>query len=215
LAVLFVWETSATAPNKGYAQGRIDGTEARIQATRLGYPLECPILAACDTNTTAANLDAHVGYMQGFEETAGTMGIYGDYDILANTLGLWEIGWLPNAWSWSGTSRITFNAWGNPRQKVEDDMPIILTNSEPRDGFQPNVIKYAFDGITKRQLGAEYGPLFGVGAPYANPGVALSNAALNNIPNYAAPSGGSGTIPTLTLNAALIAGGVIQGTVKP
>jgi hypothetical protein len=33
------------------------------------------------------------------------MGIYGDTDILGRCSGLWQIGWLPNAWSWSGSSR--------------------------------------------------------------------------------------------------------------
>lgn len=101
LGVLLVWEQSATEANKGYDEGRRDGADARRDATLLGYPTYLPILAACDTNTTAANAQAQVQYMIGFAETCGVMGIYGDVDILRATSGLWAIGWLPNAWSWS------------------------------------------------------------------------------------------------------------------
>lgn len=79
---------------------------------------------------------------------------------------------------------------------VGDDMPIILTNSQTYGGFAPGVVKLAYDGIVKRQLSAEYGPLFGVGAPYASPGTPMTNAQLAAIPDYVAPIL---TVPPITV----------------
>lgn len=109
LAVIFVWEVTATQTNKGYTQGRIDGFEARRQANVFNMPY-LPIIAANDTNTTAANVSLQKSYMRGFAETCGRMGEYDDTDLAGVTIDLWEIGWLPSAWSWSSTSKAAARA---------------------------------------------------------------------------------------------------------
>ncbi len=107
LKVLLVWEMNASRASLGGVYGNRDGADAKIRAAALGYPTDCPILFADDTNTTAANIDKHEEYMRAAADSCHPypMGIYGDIDILGRCAGLWEIGWLPNAWSWSGTSR--------------------------------------------------------------------------------------------------------------
>jgi len=107
LKVLLVWEMSATRPNLGASAGATDGRNAAFQAAERGYPPDVPILTAVDTNTTAVNGDAHQDYVEAFADNCSPypVGVYGDTDILTRCSGLWRIGWVPNAWSWSGSSR--------------------------------------------------------------------------------------------------------------
>jgi hypothetical protein len=107
LKVLLVWEMTASRANLGASAGALDGSDAHHQAEVRGYPHDVPILAACDTNTTPTNIDHHEAYMRAFADNCKPypMGIYGDLDILGRCAGLWRIGWMPNAWSWSGLTR--------------------------------------------------------------------------------------------------------------
>lgn len=107
LKVLLVWEMSATRASLGEMYGKADGANARQLAKARGYPIDVPILVADDTNTIATNIDAQEAYMRAFAAACYPypIGIYGDIDILARCEGLWQVGWLPNAWSWSGSSR--------------------------------------------------------------------------------------------------------------
>jgi len=112
LAVLLVFEMSATSPNQGAAVGADHGRAAMREAAPRGYPTDVPILVAVDTNTKDTNIDAHEGYVRAFAEACHPypIGIYGDTDILARCKDLWRIGWVPNAWSWSGSSRANSDA---------------------------------------------------------------------------------------------------------
>lgn len=112
LKVLLVWEMSATRANSGALVGETDGRNAIRLAAARGYPTDVPILVADDTNTVAANIDAHEQYVRAFADACAPypIGIYGDTDILGRCSGLWRIGWVPNAWSWSGTSRANAEA---------------------------------------------------------------------------------------------------------
>lgn len=112
LKVLLVWEMSASSPNQGAPAGTSHGRDAKTQATARGYPTDVPILCADDTNTTPANIDAHEAYVRAFAAACAPypIGVYGDTDILGRCTGLWQVGWLPNAWSWSGTSRVDAEA---------------------------------------------------------------------------------------------------------
>lgn len=109
LELLLVWEMTATRASLGAAFGAADGRRAAILAAERGYPTYKPIIAADDTNTTASNLDAQEAYMRAFAEACAPypniIGIYGDVDVLERCAGLWQIGWVPNAWAWSGVSR--------------------------------------------------------------------------------------------------------------
>ena len=112
LKVLLVWEMSATRASLGATYGKLDGNNAKNMALARGYPADVPILVADDTNTIATNIDNQEAYMRAFavECSPYPIGIYGDSDILARCVGLWRIGWLPNAWSWSGASRANAEA---------------------------------------------------------------------------------------------------------
>lgn len=122
LKVLLVWEMSATRANLGAAYGATDGANAKRLADALGYPPDVPIIMADDTDTTGVvakvwaalkrvfsggNIDAHEDYCFAALGAIGANGIgeYGDCDILERTIGLWRIGWVPNAWGWSARSR--------------------------------------------------------------------------------------------------------------
>jgi hypothetical protein len=107
LKVLLVWEMTASRANLGASYGTQDGTHAKTEAFVRNYPADVPILVADDTNTVATNIDAHEAYVRAFAIACAPypIGIYGDTDILERCTGLWQIGWLPNAWSWSGSSR--------------------------------------------------------------------------------------------------------------
>jgi hypothetical protein len=108
LKVLVVWEMDAARPNKGATYGELDGKAARLEAIKLGYPVdEVSIITACDLNSFLDNIDQHERYVRGFHKTSEQefIGLYGDTDILARTTDVWNIGWVPvGAWAWSGTS---------------------------------------------------------------------------------------------------------------
>lgn len=111
ITTFLVFELSATRPDGGAAKGAIDGASARLLGDALGYPKDRPMLIACDTNTVPTNIAAHKAYMYAFAQAYyGPVGIYGDLDILEATAGLWVIGWVPNAWAWSASSRKAMEA---------------------------------------------------------------------------------------------------------
>jgi len=103
-----VWEMSAARPNLGATYGEIDGRAARLFAREMDWPDDIEIITACDLNSFVDNIDRHEMYVRGFHKTNEHewIGLYGDTDILARTVGVWNIGWVPiGAWAWSGTSR--------------------------------------------------------------------------------------------------------------
>lgn len=103
-----VWEMSASRPNLGATYGEIDGRDARLEARKLDWPDDIELITACDLNSFADNIDRHEMYVRGFHKTNEQefIGLYGDTDILARTVGVWNIGWVPvGAWAWSGTSK--------------------------------------------------------------------------------------------------------------
>ena len=101
-----VWEMDAARPNRGGTYGEIDGSSARLVAQQLDWPLGdegVPIICGCDLNTLFDNIDRHEMYVRGFHKTIEEewIGLYGDTDILARTVGIWNIGWVPiGAWAW-------------------------------------------------------------------------------------------------------------------
>lgn len=102
-----VWEMTQTRASLGAAAGAQDGRDAKRLAGERGYPIGKAILVADDTNTAPGNIDAQEAYMRAFagECKPYPIGIYGDVDILERCVGLWVLGWVPNAWAWSGVSR--------------------------------------------------------------------------------------------------------------
>jgi hypothetical protein len=112
LKVLLVWEQTATTPNQGALVGTSNGRDAKLLAEARGYPTDVPILTAVDTNTVILNIAAQEAYVRAFAVACAPypIGIYGDTDILSRCQGLWRIGWVPNAWSWSGSSRLNTEA---------------------------------------------------------------------------------------------------------
>lgn len=107
IALLLVYEWSATRANAGAAAGKADGLFASSRCQELGYPVD-PRLAliwAIDTNTIAGNAVAHQAYSQNFatyDEPYHGDGIYGDSDIIAwcVLMGITILNWLVGAKSW-------------------------------------------------------------------------------------------------------------------
>ena len=237
LEPFLVWEMSASRANLGANYGTLDGIAAKQEAFARGYT--SPILVADDTNTTTGvlgaimavgrlfrslflgsggNIDAQEAYMRAFAKACAPydIGIYGDCDILERCLGLWRIGWLPNAWAWSGSSRAAAearakalgahvlqrkgfyidNVWAvDPNEAIadfptpvtpppigDDDMKI-ANNAEvrtmPYGQAAPFTAVFAVGDFKRNIGGEEYRELYGNA-----PAVALSNAALDAIPDY-------------------------------
>ena len=103
IAVLFVWETTATRPVEGRAAGLVDGKASRAWCERLGYPTSVPVLAAVDTDVTTKTLQATLAYLDGFAEELGPwpLGIYADTDVIEAMAGKSVLNWKPNARAWS------------------------------------------------------------------------------------------------------------------
>lgn len=109
LAYIDVYELDATRPNQGYNAGAADGKEHVYQARLKGVPSGqgLAIVAAVDTNTTPTNVHLHRAYLEGYGRNLAPYydpGGYMDTDCAA-AYEYWTLGWLPNAWSWSGRTR--------------------------------------------------------------------------------------------------------------
>lgn len=87
-----------------------------------------------------------------------------------------------------------FLAWGNPREETNmraRDLPT-LTNT-PDSTHYPVGTKWAYDGMTKRRMTAEYGAFYGSFPGGVNPDeTTLTDDQLAAIPDYAPTNGGSG-----------------------
>ena len=104
IAVLLVFEWSATRANFGGTIGLSDGVFSLEESYRLDYPFEVPLIMAIDTNTTPVNIEMHKSYSQGFDRGLKDkpVGIYGDSDIIAYCVlnGITVLNWLVGARSW-------------------------------------------------------------------------------------------------------------------
>jgi len=108
ISIGLVWETGTDAINGGATQGTLDGREAAKQATLIGYPMSCDILAAVDTDIVAGNLAKCEAYLRAFHANCRPygMGLYGDedaYNCIIDVCGVWC---LPNASGWSPNYRL-------------------------------------------------------------------------------------------------------------
>lgn len=107
IQILLVWEVDATRPTKGAAYGQADGTMARIQAYKLGYPSDVCVLCAFDTDVFWGNISMCEAYGRAFQKAVSPypFGVYGDADILIRLQDICKLGWLPNASAWSSSAR--------------------------------------------------------------------------------------------------------------
>lgn len=104
LGVWLVWEVNAGQTSGGEPQGLIDGQIANRQATTLTCPYDVAVIAANDTDTTGANIEAEYGYMRGFYNSVAPFMFGGYMDIdLGARVNKWpytKLLTLPNAWAW-------------------------------------------------------------------------------------------------------------------
>lgn len=107
LTILLVFELTATRPNGGAEKGKIDGATAKAQALALGYPSDIPVLTAVDTNTSTALGPTHEAYVRAFAAAVSPYpcGVYCDTDLWRLVNDVCVVGWMPNAWAWSDSSR--------------------------------------------------------------------------------------------------------------
>lgn len=254
LVVGYVFEKAADRALAGAAAGVEDGLAFAAFLESIEYPPECSALAADDTATTGANIRIKQQYMDGFRSAMPNRGIYAG-SKLGRVLD-WDLGWLPNAWSWSvGVNTSTavsradareaaialgyhviqstgfyldglypidpnecvkpFLGWvKTPEKPVEPDHTIIPTpleedavklvsNSETRQGAAPGSEVWIATTHKRVLGGEEYTKLYS-----DLTAIPLSNATLDSIPDAIV-----GSVPKLKLDAALGAGGVIQGSV--
>ena len=109
LAVFIVFEINAGRTTLGGTVGTLDGLLHKSHMDKYGYPVDAPSIAANDTDTTNVNIIPQTAYHENFKIASQRVkGLYGDIDIGYATE--WDLGWLPNAWSWDHP---------NPRLKSE------------------------------------------------------------------------------------------------
>lgn len=115
VAILIIFEWSATRANQGRQAGLDDGAFSHNNLHELDYPVDAELAAlfAIDTNTIAGNIQAHAAYSEGFDEGLGdytASGIYGDNDIISYCIlnNITILNW------WAGAS-----AWSNGKPPVE------------------------------------------------------------------------------------------------
>lgn len=95
LGVGLVWETTAQAALGGTPAGTSDGHAARAQASALGAPLACPILANIgDWAVLPQELGIVATYYRAFQAAAGQAGGYGtsyviNYCVNTGCTGYW------------------------------------------------------------------------------------------------------------------------------
>ena len=139
IAIVLVWETTATRPLAGATAGTADGAIATERALALGYPLDCPIVIAVDFDAVAATIGPVEQYVRAFVAASRyPCGIYGDTDILGRCHDVSVLGWLPNATGWS---LIKDDRFVHVKQGHED-----LIN-----GWDPNVAVKPFTAWTIEQ----------------------------------------------------------------
>jgi hypothetical protein len=112
LGLGLVWENSPGSWRGGHAQGLSDGTEARKQATAVGFPALRPIYAAYDQLVTDADTSTALAYQAGFNlANGGPQGAYAEALLLDRMFAgnYICVGWQTNATSWPG------NAVDDPR----------------------------------------------------------------------------------------------------
>lgn len=104
IALVLVWETTATAPLGGAAAGRKHATDAIEQARRLGAPTDVVIYFAVDFDPTVAQLSTVNAYFDGVTSVIPfkRVGVYGG---LRTVTAARAQGWATYLWqtyAWSG-----------------------------------------------------------------------------------------------------------------
>ena len=103
LAILLVWETTATRALAGTAAGIADRLAAEKAARALGYPKACPIFYACDTDAAPNKVRA---YYDGVHRAAVyPMGIYGSARVIEGITTTHVYRWQTEAWSGGAVSK--------------------------------------------------------------------------------------------------------------
>ncbi len=103
IAVVLVWETTATRASQGLAAGVQDAQAAIAEASTFGWPADRPIYFAVDYD---ASWDGIKDYFQGTAQVLGMhrVGIYGGIKVTepARTIGAVGYAWQTYAWSGGG-----------------------------------------------------------------------------------------------------------------
>lgn len=105
IAVVLVWETTASRMLGGHQAGIDDARQADYMATRVGHPDTRPIYFACDWDATPAQQTPINAYLDGAASILGRgrVGMYGGYWPLSRALDAdtARYGWQTKAWSGS------------------------------------------------------------------------------------------------------------------
>lgn len=122
IAIVVVFETTATRAEAGHAAGAADAKEALKEATAAGMPSGRPIYFAVDEDTTVG---PHItAYFKGVASVLGVgrTGVYGGYKVVKGLLDAGLVKWAWQTYAWSG------GKW-DPRAQLEQ-----YSNSHTIDG---------------------------------------------------------------------------------
>lgn len=131
----------------GYAQGLIDGAQARQWARLIGWPDERPLPHSIDMPVMLSQVPLAVQYQEGFNKGGGQgpQGCYSTRPVLdaLHVAGLIRVGWQTNARGWPGNS--VDCATAALIQHTSHSFPIF-----PASAYDENTVKVADWGQVPR-----------------------------------------------------------------
>ena len=104
ISIALVCERGAGRMKQGRAAGVTDAKLALAAATALAVPVDRPIYAAADVNTTPADYPAIDGYLGGWASVLGIArtGVYGEADLMDHCKAVGSARWFWQTYAWSG-----------------------------------------------------------------------------------------------------------------
>jgi hypothetical protein len=104
LAIVVVWESTASRALGGHAAGAQDARDADAQGKACGMPTGRPIYFAADFPATPGQQAAINAYLDGAASVIGRgrVGLYGGYDAVSRAFSASKITWGWQTYAWSG-----------------------------------------------------------------------------------------------------------------
>ncbi|MFC5184361.1 glycoside hydrolase domain-containing protein [Actinomadura harenae] len=104
IALVVVWESTASRALDGHAAGVADATAADQQARACGMPKDRPIYFAVDFDATPGQQAAINAYLDGAASVIGRdrVGVYGGYYVVKRAFDGGHVRWGWQTYAWSG-----------------------------------------------------------------------------------------------------------------
>lgn len=139
MQIISVYETSASRPAGGAANGHADGKAAYEEAVAIGQPIGSAIYFAVDYDAQPKDYAAIEAYLRAAATELGTSygtGVYGSYDVVEEMYkrGAARHYWQTYAWS-SGKKSARANVWQYQNGVTVAGHPVDLNESYGGEGW--------------------------------------------------------------------------------